>query len=177
MSWLSLVWGKVLGVTSAGWFYLLCFGAGMGAGLYTCHVWHKAGEASIAQAQVKQIVKQDNTNQHIAEVYEGKIQTLQSLYSNLGDKYAKLEKQHSVVTSDCKLTPYAVRVWDSSSQGVSSDTQATTGTSTGTSDVAGGVSIPIEFAAENKLKWDNYYNEIKEKLLAIKQWDKEQFGD
>lgn len=174
---LKIIWSKLLGFTSAGWFYLVCFGAGIGCGLYTAHIWHKAGEASVAKAQVKQIVKQDNTNQHIAEVYEGKIQTLQDSYSKLGDKYAALEKKHNVVTSDCKLTPNAVSVWDSSSKGVSSDTKATSGDTTGTSDAQGGVSIPIEFATENKLKWDNYYNEIKEKLLAIKQWDKEQFGD
>ena len=87
-----------------------------------------------------------------------------------------MAKKKNLVTNDCKLTPAAVQLWNSSSQGVSTDTKAVAGSAT-TATPVGESTVEFGDAIKNKLQWDEYNNTIKEKLLAIKTWDKETFGD
>ena len=166
--------GAVMGLAGGVYLYAIIAIASFSGGLYTAHVYHKAQETTAAQAQVAQIVKQEAVNGKVSAIYEGKIQTLQQNVATLGERYALLEKQKRLVTNNCKLTPDAVKLWDSSSQGLPADTTPTVDTPTGASNIAAGVDITT--AIKNKLEWDAYNAQLKEKLLAIKQWQKEQYG-
>lgn len=162
---------------AAGWYlYAIIAAASFGGGLYTAHIYHKAQETTAAKAQVAQMVKQEKVNGKVSAIYEGKIQVLQSNIGKLGEKYAELEKKKRIVTSNCKLTPDAVKLWNSSSQGLPPDTSPTPNTPDTTG--ATGNSAGVEFGAaiKNKLEWDAYNQQLKEKLLAIKQWQESQYG-
>jgi|ERR1035437_2606494 hypothetical protein len=173
----------VMGLAGGWYLYAIIATASFGGGIYATHIYYKAQETSAAQAQVKQIVKQEAVNGKVSAIYEGKIQTLQQNIASLGDRYALLEKQKRIVTSKCKLTPDAVKLWNSSSQGLPPDTTPTVNTPNTTGTVSStasdtGNSAGVEFGAaiKNKLEWDAYNAQLKEKLLAIKQWQKEQYG-
>ena len=176
MGWITKITSPFTGGLSGVYIYVILFLTGVGSGLYVGHVWTGYKENAAKKEIAVEVKRVDKIDTNIAVQHEADVNALAANYQTLEKEYEKLKSKKPVVTSDCKLTVDAVRVWDkSSSEGVPKDTkaiasEASKATDTPTATVEG---VSIEDAISNKLEWDNYCHQLEEKLDAIIQWDKE----
>jgi uncharacterized protein YneF (UPF0154 family) len=125
---------------------------------------YEAKQSKVDQAVIEQLVNQASIDRKVIENYQINEHTLQRAYIELGRK----SREVKITTNKCELTADGQRLWNESLRGETVLPETPSGvTGTGTTDFAS--------AFENKLLNDQQCNKMREKLEALKKWDKDTF--
>jgi uncharacterized protein YneF (UPF0154 family) len=127
---------------------------------------YEAKQSKVDQAVIEQLVSQASIDRKVIENYQTNEHTLQRAYIELGRK----SREVKITTNKCELTESGRVLWNESLSGEASVSETPSGaTGTGTTDFAR--------AFENKLLNDEICARNREKLEALKKWDKETYDD
>jgi hypothetical protein len=161
---------------------LIVAGASLVVGLYGGYKltsnYYDAKVNKAKEAVIEQLAHQAALDRKTIEAYQIDKKTLQDAYISLGRK----SRETKLTNTPCTLTAPASKLWNESLLGEAILPETPSGTiGTGTTDFAKGSSPRegkgIDFAAafENKLLNDEICARNREKLEALKKWDKETY--
>lgn len=129
--------------------------------------YYDAKQAKVDQAVIKQLVQQAAIDQKVIQSYQVDVSTLQNAYIELGRK----SREVKITTTKCALTNDGARLWNESLLGKTVLPE----TSSGATGTGGSDSVDFADAFQNKLLNDQQCNKMREKLEALKKWNKETF--
>jgi hypothetical protein len=149
---------------------LIASGVALVVGLYGGYKltsnYYDAKANKAKEAVIEQLAAQAELDRKTIEAYQIDKKTLQDAYITLGRK----SRETKLTNTPCTLTAPAFKLWNESLLGEAILPETPSGTiGTGTTDFAR--------AFENKLLNDEICARNREKLEALKKWDKETYDD
>ena len=129
------------------------------------HYHYVAKEAKLLDT----VAKQHEIDSKVISDYQENQAVLQQSYIELGKKL----HDKTLTTTPCVLTTDGVGMWNQSSSPKKGVPTGSAGTTSGTTTSG----VTFEQALANKLENDKACNQMREELIAIKQWRKDTYGE
>src|SRR3972149_1680341 len=148
--------------------YIVVLLAGLYGGYKVTSNHYQAKEAKLLAAQLKEVASQDQLNREVIQAYQANFATLEGVYNKLkGKVYDK-----PLTNVPCSITADAARLWNDSlfaKESMPKDSSRVT--------TSGGAGATIEQLFNNAIINNEKAAKNRERLKAIKEWDRKTYGD